>query len=602
MVSLQPWDIVRTFSMGLFFDLFSVPYFCLPLISALLFIPVKKLNDKKGRYIVYGIVFIMDFFAIALAIFQFVFWNTFHSNFNFVISSYVYHLKNFSGVVFHSGQSVTLILVTVVLTAIISYILNKKMPRDFQQIHNYYIIGALAIILAGPFLGSFVFYDSLSIYSGDNRYNKDIATDGAYAILRGIFYSETDYTGYYTVQDGQLVSNTIHYLLRADNVSFVANRDVWHVVRNQNELTERRPNLIIIDMSDLCRGYVDANGRTISTTPFLDNLQQQSYDFKNMYCCGVGMARSIESITLSQPPLPVAGVLNRENYAHLHSLNAILRQNGYANEVFYGGYTTFDVIRPFFEKNDISITDRSTLLSEENRGRLMFGVPDEMLYKSLLASMDRRFAEGVPTFAMVLTTVNSKPYNFPGNHVQAVEGTREGTAMYADWALKEFFNKAAKQPWFANTIFVITTGTSDDQLDAKSLPVSCFKVPFMVYSPQLVAPQINTTLCSQIDVTPTLLGIMGISYGARFLGNDILRMEPESGRAFVRINQGLYYIKQNRLVLLTPDKQVQTFRIDDKDNDIYTFCPNDPQLMSEAISYYQEANVLYRNGLLQENN
>ena len=132
---------------------------------------------------------------------------------------------------------------------------------------------------------------------------------------------------------------------------------------------------------------------------------------------------------------------------------------------------------------------------------------------------------------------------------------------YADWSIRKFMTEAQNQPWFDNTLFVFMgdhgklVGTPENEM-----PESYNHVPLMVYRKN-ITPAHHTGYGGQVDVAPTLLDLLGISYTQNNFGINLLKEErpcifytadnliaardsshlyihsPETGQAFCYIQQ-----------------------------------------------------------------
>jgi len=116
-----------------------------------------------------------------------------------------------------------------------------------------------------------------------------------------------------------------------------------------------------------------------------------------------------------------------------------------------------------------------------------------------------------------------------------------------------------------------------------------------VYAPAQVAPLRVDRLMSQIDVAPTLLGLMKFRYYSKFFGRDVLRSPRDTDRAFVANYETLGYLKGDRLLVLHPKRRVEEFVM--RGPELERLGAPDPGLTHEAISYYQLASEIYRGGL-----
>lgn len=90
--------------------------------------------------------------------------------------------------------------------------------------------------------------------------------------------------------------------------------------------------------------------------------------------------------------------------------------------------------------------------------------------------------------------------------------------------INKFFKDAQKKPWFNNTLFVIVADHCAKSAGKTDLPVNRYHIPCFIYAPQLITPAIESRLTSQIDLIPTVLGLMNLNYTSRFLGYDIFKI------------------------------------------------------------------------------
>jgi phosphoglycerol transferase MdoB-like AlkP superfamily enzyme len=129
------------------------------------------------------------------------------------------------------------------------------------------------------------------------------------------------------------------------------------------------------------------------------------------------------------------------------------------------------------------------------------------------------------------------------------------------------------------------------------LPVDKYHIPLLIYSPKNIAAGTMDRLMSQIDIGPTLLGLLNFSYTSDFYGYDIYKLEPGRERAFISTYQNLGYIRHGELVILSPQSKVETFQIEEDDQTVVK--AEDPQLVREAISWYQSASYSFKNGSMK---
>ena len=170
---------------------------------------------------------------------------------------------------------------------------------------------------------------------------------------------------------------------------------------------------------------------------------------------------------------------------------------------------------------------------------------------------------------------------------------------------------AKKQPWFKNTVFVIVADHCASSAGKTELPIDKYRIPAMIYSPGYIAPQHYTNLVSQIDIMPTVFGLLNFNYQSKFFGQDVLQ-ESYKPRALIATYQDLGLIKDNVLTILSPKQQVKQFELMLKpiagvENEFQEFYDEKPlktprpDLIKETIAYYQTASDMLRQKKYEKN-
>ncbi len=272
-------------------------------------------------------------------------------------------------------------------------------------------------------------------------------------------------------------------------------------------------------------------------------------------------------------------------------------ERGYESKFVYGGYSYFDNMGAFFGANSYKVVDRTAIPASKIHHETVWGVADEDLFTQSIAEMNATHASGKPFFVHIMTTSNHRPYSYPEGRIDIPSGTsRDGAVKYSDWAIGKFVEDARREPWFENTLFVFVADHQAASAGKTGLPVDRYRIPFIVYSPGHVQPQVIPRLMSQIDVAPTMLGLLDFSYRSRFLGWDIFRVDERRDRAFVSTYQELGFVDGGRLVSLRPRRQVSVARVDVPDH--ADDDDSDQDLIDEAVAWYQSAGLLFRAGRL----
>ena len=132
----------------------------------------------------------------------------------------------------------------------------------------------------------------------------------------------------------------------------------------------------------------------------------------------------------------------------------------------------------------------------------------------------------------------------------------------------------------------------------EDLPIANYHIPLFIYSPQHIPAQAIELVTSQIDLAPTLLGLLNVSYESTFFGRDVLRAEAQhKGRALIGNYQHLGLFDGQDVAILSPRKQMR--RHDHAlQNSQERSATREDSLIQRAISYYQGASAHFQQGWL----
>ena len=323
---------------------------------------------------------------------------------------------------------------------------------------------------------------------------------------------------------------------------------------------QKHPNIIMFLVDDM--GWQDTSlpfwtQRThyndIYETPNMERLAAQGMMFTQAYACSVsspsrvslftGMNAARHRVTswtlhknktheqpdsvLIYPEWNVNGICQEpgiERTTQVTTLAQVLKENGYYNLFFMTHEGQYDNMNAFFRTNGYD-----EVFSQEDypadKVVNSFGVQDDFLYDYAIPVLNQRAATGEPFFATLLSISNHPPYVIPPFFHPKTSEPEMQIVEYADWALRQFFEEARKQPWFDNTIFVLEGDHGKLVGDAEcELPESYNHIPLMIYSSR-IQPEEKTTFGGQVDIQPTILGLLNIDYLQNNFGVDLLKEE-----------------------------------------------------------------------------
>jgi phosphoglycerol transferase MdoB-like AlkP superfamily enzyme len=163
---------------------------------------------------------------------------------------------------------------------------------------------------------------------------------------------------------------------------------------------------------------------------------------------------------------------------------------------------------------------------------------------------------------------------------------------YADFAIGYLLEEARKHPWFDNTVFVVVADHGARVYGKAEIPLRTYEIPMLIYAPKHIKPQQVNTLTGQIDVAPTVLGLLGLEYEAPFFGTDILACAKttcaDHRLALFSHNHDVAAFQDGQLAVLELGKREQTFSYD-KTNNAYHDVAQNLDLSNLSVAIYQTA-------------
>jgi phosphoglycerol transferase MdoB-like AlkP superfamily enzyme len=298
-------------------------------------------------------------------------------------------------------------------------------------------------------------------------------------------------------------------------------------VKHYEGKTFTKKNVVIIILESFSKEYTGLGGRT-SFTPFLDSLMGSSFVCRNAYANSVHSAEGVPAVISGMPAL-MDEPITTSAYGtdKLTSLPSLLKTEGYQTAFFHGGTNgtmSFDI---YASNAGFDKYYGRTEYGNEADYDGNWGIWDEpflQFFARTLGKMKEPFA------ASVFTLSSHDPFKVPALYQkQLPKGSLpiHQTIAYTDLALKEFFQTAAQQPWYQNTLFVITADhaapVSTDPYYS-SYGLGRYAIPIIFFSPKDTSLRGTAdTLTQQIDILPSVLDYLGYSKPFFAFGNSVFR-------------------------------------------------------------------------------
>ncbi|UTF48857.1 LTA synthase family protein [Desulfomicrobium sp. ZS1] len=600
-VNTTLFGVLGIFGLGLVHDLSFLSYAALPVALYLALCPATIWRRRWHQGLLRSLIGFSLFVMLFTAVSEWMFWDEFGVRFNFIAVDYLVYSNEVINNILESYPVYPLLAMLVVISAVGIVVSGKVIDQALgAPLLSRRGRGLLFAAVAGTCLLVTVAVGQDFPAGGGNTVQRELAGNGPFQFFAAFRNNELDYYQLYATLPDETLGGLLRQEVAEPNARFMSANplDIRRVIDNPGEF--RRLNVILVTVESLSAKYLGCFGDSRNLTPNLDRLRSESVFFNNFYATGTRTDRGLEAITLSIPPTPGRSIVKRlgreTGYA---SLGRQLEARGYDSVFLYGGRGYFDNMNAFFGGNGYRIIDQSSVPEKEITFKNAWGMCDENLYSQALRQADIDHAVGKPFFFQLMTTSNHRPYSYPEGRIDIPSGYgREGALKYTDYAIGEFLNQARQKPWFEKTVFVFVADHTAGSAGKEDLPVAKYRIPLFIYSPNILKAQEVSMLSSQIDLAPTLLGLLNLDYTSTFFGRNVLREDGASGRALIGNYQHLGLFDGQSLAILSPRRGMR--RHDDALglSDESSVSAADP-LMRRDIAYYQGASHAFKAGLLR---
>lgn len=584
-----------------FFKAFMVGFVNDSLVAVVISLFVLVILGRLGRrrftrVIAHALIVTQIYLILFGFIAEVVFWDEFASRFNGVAIYYLMFPREVIGTLQQSFD-LFIILPLLLPVTLAFWHLNisafehglsaeKSNRRRLFRTLRFLLIGAAPVILLGL----------MPLHSDENRELDSLAKNGLATIISALITNDADYEGVYRTMAKAEAIPILRSIVAQDNTTFLNPDGILR--RVENGAYAKFPNIIMVTEESFGSVFMDSldNELGISITPDLDRVAKDGLLFTNIYASGDRTVRGLEATETSFAPIPGISTARRPGAENMNSLPNLLKSFGYRSSVLYGGLAAFDNMGKFWKGIGFDkVLDQRDIRHESFS--TIWGVSDEDLFTEALRRMDEQAAQGDRILLTLMTVSNHRPYKVPQTQVKWDDrlGRIQNTARYAQWAFVDFINRSRDKPWFDNTVFIFVGDHGLKVNGSAQVPVHSFRIPLLFYGPKFIQPGRVDTLGAQIDLIPTLLGLLGISYDSPFFGIDLMRVPQGGGRINIAHNFSIAYGRAGHVVVLEPNGDVLGYSFEPGEAIMETETP-DPVILREAVAQTQEAHRMFYSG------
>jgi Phosphoglycerol transferase and related proteins, alkaline phosphatase superfamily len=276
-----------------------------------------------------------------------------------------------------------------------------------------------------------------------------------------------------------------------------------------------KTNVVVIILESFAAEYTEGY------TPFLTSLAKKSITFEG-YANGKRSIEGIPAVLSALPSLMDESYITSQYGSNkLASFASLLAPYGYQSAFFHGGYNGTMGFDAYTKKVGYQkyFGRREYANDKDYDGN--WGIFDEPFLQYMVKKLNTFKA---PFTAAVFTLSSHHPYTIPPQHKgQFPKGTMivHETIGYSDFALKRFFESASRQPWFQNTLFIISADHSaQTQKPQYTTLLGKTRIPIIFYSPKLKHGYHYSSYIQQSDILPTAMSLINYSKPVMAFGQN----------------------------------------------------------------------------------
>jgi len=538
--------LLESFIIGVRFDIVVLSYLLIPLFI-LSHIPFISLDRLKATRVIIETIFLVCLGIIfLLSLVDIEYFGEFGTRLSRWVWEYMDHTDMVWYSIWSSYPVITYLILWGAVTFVFALLVIKISGKIFHREQKEGIIRRFAYFLlcsAFLFLGARGRTQLLPIdwgvaYFSTYNFANQLALNGVYTLSKSWWEDNHEEKGvilkrYHFFPSSEALSSVQRLLFNPrEKLSDPQHSlDRWYYPDSDSNNTKDY-NVVVILLESWLARYVGALGGKPDVTPNFDSLAQKGILFEHFYATGTRTNRGLVSVLCSFPSQAGRTVMKRYSVNRPSaSISEILKKRGYSNILVYGGDIQFDNMEGFlrgqgFEK----FTKEEDFPAGARLGR--WGAPDHLIFERANEEFVK-FGDQ-PFLGVIVTVSNHEPYLLPSPEFKIFsedvpQSNYLNTYYYADWALGQFFRQAEKQSYFKNTIFVMVADHGKYMETLPQLPADRFHIPCLIYAPYILgsSPRRISTVASQTDILPTILGILGKPEFHQSWGRDLLSLPPE---------------------------------------------------------------------------
>ncbi len=517
--------IIKAFIMGVRFDTVIFGYFTLlPALVLLVLGTFQYMNRTILNVLFYWIYacFTIGFMVAAADI---PYFNQFFDRFSIGAFEWFDNLGFVASMIFQEPKYFLIIIPFLILNTLFFLALRKifrsEPMKDRMNIYVKIFASLLFIfVMLVGIRGRLQEKSPIRIgtaYFSDHSFLNKLGLNPVYTLLNSYLYSTSRNNQKVNLMDDKLAIQKVQQSLRIDSAKY--NSPIARLISPKN-VSSARPNVVLIIMESMSTAKMGRYGNANHLTPFLDSLSYNSVNFENIYTAGKHTFNGIFSTLYSFPGLFRQHTM--KNIKQYDGISKTLQQHGYSTTYITTHDGQFDNVEGFLRANSFQ-----NIISQDDypfsEVKTTLGVPDDYMFRFSIPVLSKLAEEDAPFFVTFMTASDHGPFYIPEYFHPHSTVDREQIIEYADWSLRQLIRLSAKEAWFDNTIFVFCADHGAPLNASYDIALNYFHSPLIIYAPKIFPEHRSfTKIGSQIDIYPTIMGMLDLPYVNNTLGIDLI--------------------------------------------------------------------------------
>jgi len=584
-------DIVLAFIMGLRFDIVISGYilFIPYLILAFLSFSTKKYPIVNK--ILYSIIYFLFTLAFMVCAIDIPYFKQFFSRFTITGFEWLDHPAFVFKMIVEEPRywiiMVPFVFITYIFLKAFKNIFSKT--RETSSLTWFPKTGMYILCFGLIFLGIRGRIEKKSpirvgtAYFSNNPFLNQLGLNPNFTLIRSYLDSqETRNKTVNLLNDSQAVANVQHYL----NIGHPDKNHPLQRIKNCNNTVPNKYNVVLVIMESMSAAKMERHGNSNHLTPFLDSISHQGYYFTNTYTAGIHTFNGIFSTLFSMPGLFRQHPMKESSILKYHGLFSTLKTNGYSTAYFTTHDGQFDNVEGFLRANDCE-----QVISQSNypasKIETTLGVPDDYLFEYSIPVLNSMSQRNKPFVAAFMTASDHGPYYVPDYFKPRSKELKKQITEYADYSLQKLITLCSKQKWFKNTLFVFVADHGSPMDNTYDISLDYNHTPLLFYAPDIIKkPESLDCMAGQIDIFPTIMGLLNLPYANNTLGIDLLK----ESRPYIFFNADDKYgvIDRNWLLVVKNDNSKGLYNYQNKDTRNYA---SKDSKRVEQMNRYAQSNL-----------